>query len=75
MFPYGSKISIAIEDTFEHPIIIFIFDVTCAYGVDSNDYKDQADNISKGAGLRQKEVGRLGGIGGKLGLKENNEDN
>lgn len=30
------------------------------HGVNANGSKDQADNINKGAGLRQKEVGLLG---------------
>lgn len=44
------------------------------HGVNANGSKDQADNINKGAGLRQKEVGMLGWIGVTLGLKGNKED-
>ena len=45
-----------------------------AHGVNANGYKYQADNINKWAGLRKEEVGRLGWIGVKLGLKGNEED-
>ena len=44
-----------------------------AHGVNANGYKYQVDNINKQAGLRQEEVGRLGWIGVKLGLKGNED--
>ena len=44
-----------------------------AHGVNANGYKYQVDNINKRAGLRQEEVGRLGWIGVKLGLKGNED--
>lgn len=46
-FPYWAKIVIAIQNMSTCPIAIFIFDVTFAYRLNSNDYKHQASNIDK----------------------------
>lgn len=71
MFPYGTKTLNTILHMFECSITIFIFNVTwCCMWNKHDGYKDQADNINNGAGLRQKEVEILGWIGIKLGLKK-----